>query len=58
MFDHKLYNKVRTKYNCNDALPVVYDKVSRDARKWRKQTEKVVTQYDEKKEEKKPQFFF
>jgi hypothetical protein len=33
MFDHKLYSEVRTKYSCNDALPVVYDKVSRDARK-------------------------
>lgn len=33
MFNHKLYNEVRTKYNCNDSLPVVYDKVSRAARK-------------------------
>jgi len=33
MFNHKLYNEVRNKYNCVDALPVVYDKVSRDARK-------------------------
>jgi len=32
MFDHELYFSVREKYGCNDVLPVVYDKVSRDAR--------------------------
>lgn len=32
MFDHDLYNKVREKYGCDKVLPVVYDKVSREAR--------------------------
>jgi len=33
MFDHTLYDQVREKYGCNEVLPVVYDKVSRAARK-------------------------
>jgi len=32
MFDHDLYLKVREKYGCDQVLPLVYDKVSRDAR--------------------------
>jgi len=33
MFDHELYNEVRRKYQCQDVFPVLYDKISRDARK-------------------------
>ena len=32
MFDHSLYEKVRTKYNAKSAFPEVYDKVNRKAR--------------------------
>lgn len=32
MFDHKLYDQTRKKYNCEDAFPEVYDKVSKAAR--------------------------
>eukprot|EP01127_Copromyxa_protea_P018909 TRINITY_DN6039_c0_g1_i1.p1 TRINITY_DN6039_c0_g1~~TRINITY_DN6039_c0_g1_i1.p1 ORF type:complete len:530 (-),score=103.12 TRINITY_DN6039_c0_g1_i1:136-1533(-) len=32
MFDHELYQKVREKYGCDKVLPLVYDKVSREAR--------------------------
>lgn len=32
MFDHELYLKVREKYGCDKVLPLVYDKVSREAR--------------------------
>eukprot|EP01126_Amoeba_proteus_P036736 TRINITY_DN3750_c0_g2_i1.p1 TRINITY_DN3750_c0_g2~~TRINITY_DN3750_c0_g2_i1.p1 ORF type:complete len:416 (+),score=75.09 TRINITY_DN3750_c0_g2_i1:119-1366(+) len=32
MFDHSLYDEVRSKYGCKEVLPVVYDKVSRAAR--------------------------
>eukprot|EP00118_Oscarella_pearsei_P015990 m.149207 g.149207 ORF g.149207 m.149207 type:complete len:104 (+) comp38518_c0_seq14:1331-1642(+) len=32
MFDHTLYNKVREELGCEKAFPVVYDKVSRQAR--------------------------
>lgn len=27
MFDHRLYEKMRAKYGCENAFPVVYDKV-------------------------------
>jgi delta24-sterol reductase len=33
MFDHKLYDETRVKYNCLQAFPDVYDKISRNARK-------------------------
>jgi len=33
MFNHELYHKIRRKYNCEESLPLVYDKVSRAARK-------------------------
>ncbi|XP_018326951.2 delta(24)-sterol reductase [Agrilus planipennis] len=32
MFDHKLYDKLRKKLNCEDTFPEVYEKVSRKAR--------------------------
>jgi len=32
MFDHKLYDDLRTRYQCNDAFPEIYDKVSKAAR--------------------------
>ena len=32
MFDHSLYNEMRRKYNCEEAFPAVYGKVSRQAR--------------------------
>ncbi|KAF7268520.1 hypothetical protein GWI33_018395 [Rhynchophorus ferrugineus] len=32
MFDHTLYDKLRTKLECKEAFPEVYDKVSRAAR--------------------------
>lgn len=32
MFDHKLYDEVREKWNCKRAFPEVYDKVSKEAR--------------------------
>jgi delta24-sterol reductase len=32
MFDHKLYDKLRKKYDCEAAFPEVYDKISRHAR--------------------------
>lgn len=32
MFDHSVYNKLRKKYECDGAFPVIYDKVSRYAR--------------------------
>lgn len=32
MFDHTNYNKLRIKYNCTKAFPVVYDKISKHAR--------------------------
>lgn len=32
MFDHSLYFKLRQKYSCDGAFPVIYDKVSRHAR--------------------------
>jgi len=32
MFDHSLYDKTRNKFECKNAFPEVYDKVSRDAR--------------------------
>jgi len=32
MFDHKLYDQIREKYDCVAALPEIYDKVSRAAR--------------------------
>jgi len=32
MFDHSLYDKMRKKYDCINAFPDVYDKVSRNAR--------------------------
>jgi len=32
MFDHRLYYKTRKAYGC-ESLPIVYDKISRDARK-------------------------
>jgi len=32
MFDHRLYYKTRKQYGC-ESLPVVYDKISREARK-------------------------
>ncbi|ETW04537.1 hypothetical protein H310_03771 [Aphanomyces invadans] len=32
MFDHSLYNKMRTKYNCDGAFPRVFGKVSRAVR--------------------------
>ena len=34
MFDHKLYDESRIKYNCLQAFPDVYDKISRNARRW------------------------
>jgi len=33
MFDMELYDKMRKKYDCGDAFPEVYDKISRSARK-------------------------
>ncbi|CAH0562714.1 unnamed protein product [Brassicogethes aeneus] len=32
MFDHTLYDKLRTKFQCQQAFPEVYDKVSKEAR--------------------------
>jgi len=32
MFDHSVYKKVREKYGCEGAFPVIYDKVSLEAR--------------------------
>ena len=32
MFDHTLYNEMRTKYQCRKAFPEVYDKVNKSAR--------------------------
>jgi delta24-sterol reductase len=32
MFDHTLYNRMRTQLGCSDAFPDVYNKVSRAAR--------------------------
>lgn len=32
MFDHKLYDRLRTKLGCQDAFPEVYEKVCRKAR--------------------------
>ena len=33
MFDHKGYESLRGKYRCDDALPTIYDKVNRKARR-------------------------
>ena len=33
MFDHKLYNRMRKKLECEKVLPEVYDKVCKAARK-------------------------
>ena len=32
MFDHTLYNEMRTRYRCEKAFPEVYDKVNKKAR--------------------------
>lgn len=32
MFDHSVYNKLRKKYECDGAFPVIFDKVSKTAR--------------------------
>jgi delta24-sterol reductase len=32
MFDHRLYDKIRTQYGCVERLPEFYDKVCRSAR--------------------------
>ena len=32
MFDHSLYSRMRSKYDCERAFPTVYDKVNRSAR--------------------------
>lgn len=32
MFDHTLYDHLRDKFNCKNAFPEVYDKVSKSAR--------------------------
>lgn len=32
MFDHSLYDKMRDRYQCEEAFPEVYDKVNRQAR--------------------------
>ena len=34
MFDHKGYESLRGKYRCDDALPTIYDKLNRKARRW------------------------
>lgn len=32
MFDHTLYNEMRTKYQCDKAFPRIYQKVNKNAR--------------------------
>jgi len=34
MFDMRLYDQVRERYQCADAFPHVYDKIAFSARKW------------------------
>jgi delta24-sterol reductase len=34
MFDHRLYDELRKAYDCEGALPEIYDKISKDARRY------------------------